>query len=597
MGWLIEALANMFLEIEADLMSWTVSLITGLSLDIGMDSSTGPGPILQQVVPKVPKNNLFDNIFPGAANFTTLFMVMAGTIIVLLFFLKLMVSFGGPFVRSEGPGTIYMRTALAIGATAYSYSIFLMFEMAFNSIYSRFMQTYVDMTKDVENYSLGLGPNATTTNAAGNTVDPHVYQYMNGHHAEEAVDAYNMLSEKLIGSYQWGEGLGLTIITIALFAILITSFLRLVLEVYERYVMMGVLFYMAPLAASTLVSKELRVFSSWVQMVISEFIVMCSNLFFTGVFISAWHNILEAGVENECLFKDPQEFVSTMFIMISWLIIGQQIDQHMKSMGLATAQTGRGLGGAILAGLGTAGVMARAGLGAARSGARLAGKAAMGETGIQKAYQNEKAAREAREAEKAAEEAKQKEREDPSTAAGAEYFLNNLDNMDSMNPDEFKKNFDTAVKTSFANDPAAQAALREGFGTAGIESASYNEDGGATLQLENGRTASVSFCSAADNENVAFAAGKNMSVNATPEAIIKTSNAFAGKLQKETPQINGRNVTWMPDSTNPTLVTAHETSGTGAPTPYLDEKGKTVSIVTPAFEGQVKKYNAESFFI
>ena len=383
MGWFIEALANVFLELLGDLMAWTTNLVVGLSLDIGMETAvTADG----RYIPKVPDigtlinpigihGYLLERTFPQAASFTTLFMILGMSIIAFLFLVKMAVAFGGPFVKSESGGTILARTCLAIFGTAYSYTIFVMFESLFNGIYAKFMEKYISITSSSKSYALDLGaPDGTRQEQA-------VEQYSSG--GKAAKDAFKMLNKDLIEGYEGGMGLALSLITIVLFSILLISFMRLVLEIYERYVMIGVLFYTAPLAFSTLVSKENNIFTSWVQMVISEFVVMCSNLFFTGVFISAWQSKLTTA--DHALFPDSRSFITYMFLLISWLIIGQQFDQHLKGLGLSTAQTGRGLGGAVTAGLGTAAFTVSTAANALRSGGRHAYDAALGNTKFQQA--------------------------------------------------------------------------------------------------------------------------------------------------------------------------------------------------------------------
>lgn len=377
MGWLVEALANVFLELLGDLMAWTVNLVTTLHLDIGMDLKDNGAvkmPALGTLInPMAARGNLLESTFPQAASFTKLFLILGVAIVFFLCITKLMIAMGGPFTKSEEPGTIVIRTMIALVGTVYSYSIFVLLESLFNSIYGKFMRKYKDITRDVDNYSLVM----QDTN--------HIDQYQNGG-VTGTQDAFKMIGKDLLKNYRFGEGLAVTIIAIVLFSILLVSFMRLVLEIYERYVMLGVLFYTAPLAFSTIVSKQMNVFGSWIQMVLSEFVVMCSNLFFTGVFISAWHGIL--ATDKSYLFGGPKTFITTMFLMISWLIIGQQFDQHLKTLGLSTAQTGQGLGGAVATGLGTAATFGYMAWDTVRGAGRGAYNVATGQTKWQRSIES-----------------------------------------------------------------------------------------------------------------------------------------------------------------------------------------------------------------
>ena len=362
-------------------MSIAIGLVTGLQLDVGLTSTkatdlAGPLPVgstaeyvtsipsLGTIIDPTKASGLLERIFPGLASFCPIIVGLAFMIVMFLSATKLIVAMGGPFTRSEDPGSIAVRTVLAGVGVAASYTIFVLIETLFNSFYGLFRKNYLSLTKDAANYTLlfktdeAEGTAATTSGAEG---------------------AFQMNGKDLIEDYPAGTGLALTILEVALFTILLITFLKLLVEVYERYVVLGVLFYFSPLAYATMVSKESSVFGNYIQMVISEIIVMMSNLFFTGCFISGWLKILKT--EDHALFADPKEFIVTMLIMIAWLLMGQKFDQHLKSLGLSTAQTGAGLGGAVMAG--AAGVGAAASLAGSVLG--FAGKAATGQTGVQKA--------------------------------------------------------------------------------------------------------------------------------------------------------------------------------------------------------------------
>lgn len=589
MGWLLNALANLALEIIADLMTWTVSLVSGLNLDIGMDSNargTTVLPLGTYIMPTVPKSNLFDNLLPQASSFTTLFMVLAAVIIAFLFSMKLMLAFGGPFTKSEKAGTIYIRTALAVAGTAYSYSIFLFFESMFNGVYQRFMNKYTDITSGAGSFALDLD----NAGAAGSKED-----------------AFNMMSEKLIKDYETGAGLGLSLLVIALFTVLLVSFFRLVLEIYERYVMLGVLFYTSPLAFSTIVSREMNVFSSWVQMVISEFVVMCSNLFFTGVFISSWTNLLTEGKSRDYLFATPQEFITTMFIMISWLLIGQQFDQHLKTLGLSTAQTGRGLGGALAAGFGTAAAAARMGLGAMNGLRKTGEKALVGQTGIQKAWRDGTGVPGAFRSKldeaglvkdtgdgilSDINEQHAKGYSDPDNAA---FLMDNINDKGFQNSEDFQNlsgsDLTDAMKTAGGQD--LDNYLRSNYG-AGVDAINPDNTYYAPFTDSNGEQGGTFFGTVGSGENqrefqfdvgsaessayTSMPIGDNFSVPVTSGEAFTSSENYANKLNT----VSGKNTHWDVDKGDSRYVTRSEKNESG---------GWDISsrVANPAFEKQLNK--------
>lgn len=396
MGWSIESLANIFLEALGDIMAYTIIMVGNLSLDIGMDTKVVDGryvpeiPTLGALIDPTQTHGYFlEYIFPVAKHFTPLFMTLGFCIIAFIFLSKMAISFGGPFVKTESGGMIMARTGLAIIGTTYSFSIFIAFECLFNEVYNKFWEYYSVISAGVADYATPV--NYEQPASWRQFVWPvAIYDKLTGESMLTMKDLFKqgLLNGNLIQNYAEGEGLGLTLLTIAFFLVLLVSFFKLVLEIYERYILIGVMFYTSPLAFSTIASKESSVFTEWVQMLLSEFVIMCTNLFFVGVFADAVVRIFSGRVADPnqgYVFANPHEFVCQMAMLIGWLIIGQQVDQHLKSLGLSTAQTGRGLGGAVAAGLGSAMVVMRTAAGAIKGGIGAAGDVATGNTKWQRA--------------------------------------------------------------------------------------------------------------------------------------------------------------------------------------------------------------------
>lgn len=388
MHWVIEALANVFLETLGDMMSFAVQLLTdfkfNMGFNIGYDSQTSMGSVITGTV--MGHNNLFEQTFKGVTSFTPWIMAFAAGLAMVIYITKMIIAMGGPFTKSEDPGTLTIRFIFACTGVSFAYTIVAMLEMTFNGIYGKFMETFVLLTKDAKKYAKDISKAATDN--SGNAGNGNSRAYDNApaawHSNESAPDnAFNLFGKDLINTENGEQGLALTLIEIAVFVVLLVAFAKLLLEIYERYVMLGVLFFFAPLPFATVISPNCNILSSYIQMVISEFIVMCSNLFFTGIFIKAWVDILNT--KEAYLFDTKAQFVTTMFLLISWLIIGQQFDQHLKGLGLSTATTGAGLGGAMMAGAGAA----VGALSAAKSAAGFGAKVAGGQTNLQRGMRNE----------------------------------------------------------------------------------------------------------------------------------------------------------------------------------------------------------------
>ena len=143
------------------------------------------------------------------------------------------------------------------------------------------------------------------------------------------------------------------ILGVAYFVLLIKEFFKLLLEVVERYVILGLLSVVAPLCIACGASKATnQVFKSFMKMLISQIIVMCFSVFFLKGFISGFTNFFAnvgaatvLGSTGSNTFRGhivvagANIFVQAL-MLLAWLKLGQKIDAHMGQLGLNVAQAG-----------------------------------------------------------------------------------------------------------------------------------------------------------------------------------------------------------------------------------------------------------------
>lgn len=360
MGWIVKALASLILSILDDWMTWGARLITDLKLDIGMDGSIST--TIAYVDPRTAgQNSLLAQTFPGATDYCFYFMVIAMMIVFLVVIFKLWQGLISPFTESEHPVTVIGRSGLAAFGVYSSYSLFVCLERIFNSVFTSFKSVYDTQTKDAftfmskkttgknmvsKEWSNATKKELATQTGKGATTGDHHFKFFS---SDKLINSKS--KDNLTGS---GTGFSVMIIECVIGFALIFSFIKLVLEIYERYLVVGLLFYTCPLAFATLASKGTsKIFGSWLQMVITQFIMMCLNLFFVGTFISAFNTVTTVKEGSDYLFDSDVKFVTTMLLLLGWTIVGQKADEYMKGMGLSVAATGQGLGAAVVGGVGT----------------------------------------------------------------------------------------------------------------------------------------------------------------------------------------------------------------------------------------------------
>ena len=402
MHWIENALANVNLEALNDILRWTIGLINIFELDIGSG------------------NSIFETTIPVAA-FLGPIAALAMFIVVCGVALKLYIAILSPFDSAEEPAAVMLRGAAAAVGVKLSTEIFIYAERGFNEIYKMFVSVYQDATSkyteslfpagssgsgtdsgdsswnsdkaanwwrslwdSIKNYNSSDGRLAQDNGTAGDALTPSTSPTSSG--------AFNFFGgENLINpaspDYGATASLGILLLELIIGCTLMICFFRLVLEVYERYVLLGVMYITSPLAFAGIIAKNAQVFWSWFNMLISQFILMCVNLVFVGGFITAWYNIISQGLQNGYMFESYTSYVTTMFALIGWLLAGQKMDQHLKGInGMSVAQTGAGIMGALAGGV----VAARSALGVAGSVGGGIYKTATGQTMAQRSWQSGK---------------------------------------------------------------------------------------------------------------------------------------------------------------------------------------------------------------
>lgn len=112
------------------------------------------------------------------------------------------------------------------------------------------------------------------------------------------------------------------------------AFIKLLLEAVERYVVLFVMIYLTPLAASTLASEMTSgVFKKFFTMFISQCVLLILNVWSLQMISSLFQNMMGSG--------DP---MITLLVGYAFLRVASRLDSYLNSLGLNAAVTGVGLG-------------------------------------------------------------------------------------------------------------------------------------------------------------------------------------------------------------------------------------------------------------
>ena len=164
----------------------------------------------------------------------------------------------------------------------------------------------------------------------------------------------------------------IALIALILLIILAWNYLKLLFEAAERYVLLGVLVYTAPMAFSMGGSMNtINIFRSWCRMLGGQIFMILMNVWCLRIFTSMFANFIANPLQLE-----NGNFLIWFLCAVGFLKISQKIDNFMQMLGINVGRTGSAmLGEAAIAmkGISAAGkTISGGGSGAADSGSYMA---------------------------------------------------------------------------------------------------------------------------------------------------------------------------------------------------------------------------------
>lgn len=273
----------------------------------------------------------FNSTFPIVGSLQQVIMVMAFSFAILSMVWQLFRSMGGQLSGDvEEPWIIVARTGVFLFLIAFSQDLCNMF-LDFATIF------YKDMT-NVNDATGGL----TTLERIRDMIvnkellpDQYSVDYISG--LEDGLS-----NQKAYIFYDLFRAVGVWFFESLLAFILIIpimwNYIKLVLEAAERYVVMCVMYYSAPLALSMGASKSTNnITRSWARMYGSSLLMLILNVWCLKMFASAVACSLDIIVASQF------NFFALALILFAFLKVAQHLDEYLSAMGLSVAKTGGSL--------------------------------------------------------------------------------------------------------------------------------------------------------------------------------------------------------------------------------------------------------------
>ena len=246
-----------------------------------------------------------EEYFPFVSKAFTIIQFTAWTLLFLITIWKMFRAFGGPITEAENPLTLLMRAVVFALLIGFAKPVFLYVLKIARAPYTALM----DVTMGAEDFTF-----------AG---------------------IESVLRSGLI-SVAAGTSIVGSLLVIILMIALGWNYFKLLLEVVERYVVVGVLCYTSPLAYALGASKDTsQVFRSWCRMVGSQLLLLVMNVWFLRAFNSSVGQYLGSG---GALSNGHGSVFLWLFCALAFLKVAQRFDSYLASIGLNVAQTGAGLG-------------------------------------------------------------------------------------------------------------------------------------------------------------------------------------------------------------------------------------------------------------
>lgn len=316
MDWFVEKLVNLLVDATAYIADTFGNSILGLlTMNVGSGKS------------------FFDLVFSSIGNFYQYFVIIAIAFLLINYVWQLSKMM---FLSQGSNDTPLSLTAWTIIAGCLIYAgqqIIYIFEDFFNIIYGALLNAKLSEATEAAIDFSGISDNMTTALASGDSAG---------------------------GPTSTAGSIGALLLTLFLLLMLAYQFIMYLIEMAERYIVLGVLYYTCPFAFSMLGSKSTsNIFGSWVRMIGSQLFLMLCNVIFFRLFmmgLNSYDGLLETYKQQTAAKAGIMANYNLGTVVIVWVLmmhgilaVATRVDSYLNTLGLSAAQTGRGLAGAMVA--------------------------------------------------------------------------------------------------------------------------------------------------------------------------------------------------------------------------------------------------------
>lgn len=334
MVWIVDNIINSLIAALLGLMDGLMSFVTGM-----FSSAFGANP------------ETFQKIFPIFENFTVAFQAIGCALVVLLFMLGAFRNiFSGLGFAGERPVNMAIRTVMAFALV----------------------------------FALGPGMNAIYAETAGyKGIFASLYGVIDGVKDGDVdilanfnfgINADNIAGMATGGVYNVAMG----IVALVLIVAIGINLVKLLLEMFERYLMVNLLVFFSPLVgAAVTLQSTMKIFSSYLKMFFGQMLMVLMNLISIKLVASGMATARKAFAEGTSFSVVQIDGVNSSFIpyiilmvVLAMLKVMQRMDNYARDIGLTVGITGGSLLEEVVAGSHAVSGMAHGIFGGGKSGGK-----------------------------------------------------------------------------------------------------------------------------------------------------------------------------------------------------------------------------------
>ncbi|MDR3209780.1 MAG: hypothetical protein LBT36_04050 [Oscillospiraceae bacterium] len=291
LDWIFEGIANWIASIVTSVMDAISAIFLGA---LGTDMTA------------------MEEYFPFVTSAFVILQYAAWALLFIITVWQLFRAFGGPITEAENPWHLLARSAI--------------------------FAVLIGFAKPIFGIALDIA-RAPYTALMDSAMNPGDFTF---------AGIENVISSGLVTLVSAISVVGL-LLQIILMIALGWNYFKLLLEVVERYVVVGVLCYTSPLAFSLGGSKATnKVFQSWCRMIGSQLLLLVMNVWFLRAFNSS---VGQFAANGGALTSGQGNIFLWLFCALAFLKTAQKFDSYLASLGLSVAQTGSGMGMELMMGL------------------------------------------------------------------------------------------------------------------------------------------------------------------------------------------------------------------------------------------------------